>query len=100
MTFADSAKEPGNHMDRHAENKGGVVRYRSQWDSYFIVVRKVGDSEVTQDLYYCPWCGEKLPPSKADAWFDELEKAEIDPSKGDKIPSRYQDGTWWRDDES
>ncbi|MEM7780234.1 MAG: hypothetical protein AAF697_07595 [Pseudomonadota bacterium] len=46
-----------------------------------------------QQLFYCPWCGEKLPPSQRDRWFDELEAMGIDPNV-DPIPSAYQSGEW------
>lgn len=44
-------------------------------------------------LFYCPWCGDKLPPSQRDRWFDELEARGIDPNV-DPIPPEFQSGEW------
>ncbi|HEX8214122.1 MAG TPA: hypothetical protein VF582_01475 [Allosphingosinicella sp.] len=46
-----------------------------------------------QQLFYCPWCGERLPPSQRDRWFEELEALGIDPGS-DAIPEDYQSGAW------
>ncbi len=39
-------------------------------------------------LKHCMWCGSKLPNSRRDQWFDELEKQGIDPWEQD-IPIHY-----------
>jgi hypothetical protein len=82
-------------MDKHPENKGGVVQYNPQWRSYSLVVRDLGEATVTQDLYYCPWCGEKLAASLAQEWFESLARAGIDPNDANNIPPEYLDETWW-----
>ena len=46
-----------------------------------------------QLLFYCPWCGEKLPPSQRDRWYDELEARDINPNE-DTIPSEFQSAQW------
>lgn len=48
-------------------------------------------------LGFCPWCGQKFPTSLRDAWFDELEKREIDPY-AENIPAEFSDHRWYSHD--
>ena len=46
-------------------------------------------------IEYCPWCGRKLPSSKREKWFDELEKLGIeDPLCEEMIPQKYKNSCW------
>ena len=45
-------------------------------------------------IAFCPWCGQKLPDSLRDDWFDKLEQLGIDPY-GDKIPAELTDERWY-----
>jgi hypothetical protein len=46
-------------------------------------------------LAFCPWCGEKLPSSLRNEWFDELERRHIDPH-GKDIPTDFRDERWYK----
>jgi hypothetical protein len=46
-----------------------------------------------QLIYFCPWCGERLPPSKRDQWFDQLEAQGFDPLN-DQVPEPYKTAAW------
>lgn len=48
---------------------------------------------ASQCLFHCPWCGEALPPSQRDRWFDEIEALGLDPL-ADPLPPAYLDGAW------
>jgi len=76
------------HMERHRQNDWGSVEYDARFDDYWI---EAGGAR--QLLFYCPWCGEKLPRSQRDRWFDELEARGIDP-KVDPIPPEFQSAEW------
>ena len=76
------------HMDSHPQNDWGTVRYDSRFDVYWIPA-----GSAKQALFFCPWCGEKLPSSLRDRWFDELEAAGIDPATH-PIPEPYRTGAW------
>jgi len=52
-----------------------------------------GTSQI--ELFYCPWCGQKLPKSLRSEWFDELERLGIDPN-GDNIPAEFSDEHWYK----
>jgi len=80
-----------NHMLRHPENENGVVEYDPRFDEYSVAIP--GLESGGQCIYFCPWCGVKLPPSARDQWFDELETMGLDPLE-DEIPVEYQNGTW------
>ncbi|MGL4555190.1 MAG: DUF6980 family protein [Gemmataceae bacterium] len=45
-------------------------------------------------IYFCPWCGTRLPESLRDRWFVELEALGIDPN-GDEVPDRFRSSEWW-----
>lgn len=62
-------------MDRHPQNDWRTVRYDVRFDVYWV---PAGGAQ--QQLFFCPWCGEHLPPSQRDRWFDTLEAMGIDPT--------------------
>jgi len=78
----------GGHMHRHPQNDWRSVRYDARFDEYWIPA-----GGARQCLFHCPWCGEKLPPSQRDRWFDELEAMGLDPLS-DPIPEAYRTGEW------
>lgn len=52
---------------------------------------------VLQTIFYCPWCGEQLPQSLRDAYFDQLEPLDLDIcSPLSSFPRELRDDTWWR----
>ncbi|WP_395689740.1 DUF6980 family protein [Caenimonas koreensis] len=48
-----------------------------------------------KQLQFCPWCGTQLPTSLRDKWFDDLERAGIDPTEIESIPDKYSDQRWY-----
>jgi hypothetical protein len=79
-----------NHMKIHPENENDTVKYSRRWNEYSIDVNE----NIQQKIYYCPWCGEKLPNSHREKWFDNLEAMGIDPMN-DNIPEEFQDEAWY-----
>jgi len=71
-----------------------LLVYNEQFDEYGIPVRDGGPSMVTID--YCPWCGVKLPGSKRDLWFEELEAMGFDDPWEQDIPEEFKSDRWWR----
>lgn len=55
---------------------------------------------MSSDIYFCPWCGTKLPHNLADEWFAILaqEYNIIDPSAKDrhKVPLEFKTYEWWK----
>lgn len=86
--MGNSLPTAGDHMARHPQNAWGSVCYDPRFDLYWLPA-----GAAKQQLFFCPWCGERLPPSQRDQWFDELVALGIDPNV-DPIPSEFQTGAW------
>lgn len=80
--------ESCGHMDRHRQNDWQSIRYDARFDEYWIPA-----GGARQCLFFCPWCGGKLPESQRDRWFDALEAKGIDPL-ADEVPEEYRSGAW------
>ena len=69
---------------------------------YFPRVREYGiKTEQSENMvllmWYCPWCGQKLPDSLREKCAKELEKFGFSLFDED-IPDRYKTDVWWRED--
>lgn len=53
------------------EGEDKILEYVPKFNEYGINVKDGGTSHV--EIRFCPWCGERLPNSKRDEWFNELE---------------------------
>ena len=71
-----------------------LITQNKHFDEYEIANRH-GDSSVTT-IQYCPWCGVKLPESKRDRWFEELEAKGFDDPANQDIPDDYKTGAWYK----
>lgn len=89
-----SAEVERNHMDGHPQNAWNSVQYDARFDEYSV---QAGDA--LQSLFYCPWCGEKLPPTQRDRWFNEVEALGLD-AWHDELPERFRSAAWWKGDGS
>jgi hypothetical protein len=49
-----------------------------------------------QEIYFCPFCGTKLPGSLRDAWFERLDELALEP-EAPQLPIELQSDAWWRD---
>lgn len=82
-----------DHTDRH-ECPDCLIDYNSKFDEYGIIIHDSGSSVLTID--FCPWCGSKLPESRRDEWFDELEKIGITDPQEQTIPTKFITDEWYR----
>lgn len=57
-------------------------------------VRILDGGTSTLHIGYCPWCGQKLPASLRNSWFDKLESLGIDPY-GNSVPAEWSDESWY-----
>lgn len=69
------------------------IVYTARYREFGVRVLDGGTSTI--ELLYCPWCGQKLPESLRDRWFDELERRGIDPATGE-LPAEFTDDRWYR----
>jgi hypothetical protein len=72
-----------------------LVYYSEVFDEYGLIVHDGGSSYIS--INYCPWCGKKLPDSKRDKWFSELEALGYDSPLVQQIPIKYKTGEWRKD---
>ena len=70
-----------------------LVYWSEQFDEYGLIVHDGGSSYVT--IHYCPWCGNCLPDSKRDRWFEELETRGLDPDDPN-LPEKYRSSAWYK----
>ena len=60
------------------------------------------DAFTLGSLWYCPWCGTKLPKELGDEWVDTLyhEYGLKSPCEGDedadKVPEEFKSDKWWK----
>ncbi|WP_394354718.1 DUF6980 family protein [Aquipseudomonas alcaligenes] len=71
-----------------------LIKYSDKFNEYGIVIHDGGTSSIT--IKFCPWCGSRLPESKRDQWFDELEKLGYENPSEQEIPEKYKSGEWYR----
>ncbi len=71
-----------------------LIYYEPKFDEYGIIIHDSGKSYIK--IEFCPWCGKKLPVSKRDLWFEELEKLGIENPLEDEIPEDFNSDKWWR----
>jgi hypothetical protein len=79
------------------ENAGDkTIFYSKRFDEYMIPVSEGGLSGIC--IAYCPWCGQKLPESKRERWFEELDEIGIEFSLFDteQVPPSYLSDDWWK----
>lgn len=77
------------HADLH-QCDDAIILYNDKFNEYSIK-HKDGSSFV---IDFCPWCGEKLPKSQRDEWFDALEALGIDDPWEQEIPEAFKTGAW------
>lgn len=72
-----------------------MIYYDPIFDEYGLKIYDGGSSQIL--ILFCPWCGKKLPNSKKERWFEELEKLGYEDISRDNalIPSNYKSSKWW-----
>ena len=68
--------------------------YGDRFREYALIVRN--SPNVRKLIEFCPWCGEKLPGSVRDEWFERLEALGIEDWDDPRIPPEMHSGDWWR----
>ena len=99
MFCCDMMKEKVFYTNDSRLDENRIIFYSKRFDEYMIPIL-LGDCTSGICITYCPWCGTKLPESKRQRWFDELEKMGIEFSLFDteQIPPSYLSDDWWKND--
>ena len=80
------------------------VDYGRRFREYGILRANNGEyGMVQQRMFYCPWCGQKLPGSLRNEWFDAIEAIGLDDidifsdiERDPRIPEDMRTDAWWR----
>jgi len=73
------------------------IGYSNCLREYYIKLRR--SSAAIQEIFYCPWCGKKLPGSLRDEWFHILRSKYALENPADdkkKIPKEFRTDKWWK----
>jgi hypothetical protein len=71
-----------------------LISYLPKFDEYGLIVHGGGSSSIF--INHCPWCGEKLPESKRDLWFERLEALGYDNPSEQDIPNEFLTDEWYK----
>lgn len=85
------------YSSENFDNADTPIFFSRKFDEYGLKVLDGGSSSIL--ITHCPWCGQKLPESKRDQWFDEMEKLGIDPWT-ENVPDKYNTNEWFRERDS
>lgn len=69
-----------------------LVGYTPHLREHGLLIHDGGGSTV--EIRFCPWCGDRLPASLRDRFFEELAARGLSP--GDPRPAELRDDRWWR----
>ncbi len=89
---AEVSKVCEMHADRF-DCPDALVHYIPKFDEYGLIIHDGGTSSLL--ITYCPWCGQGLPESKRDQWFEVIEALGLEPASND-IPEEYRSDAWYR----
>lgn len=76
------------------DNVDTPIFYSKNFDEYCLKIMDGGNSSIS--IEFCPWCGEKLPESRREEWFDELEKLGIRNPWKESIPEKFRTDEWYK----
>ena len=69
-----------------------LIYYNEVFNEYGLIIHDGGESCCV--IEFCPWCGSKLPESKRDFWFNELEKLGYLSPFEQEIPEKFKSSKW------
>lgn len=67
--------------------------YSSKFREFGLAYADGGSSFLL--IAFCPFCGEQLPGSLRDEWFDSLEQLGLEPEDS-AVPEVFSSDRWWR----
>lgn len=82
-------------MDAGLKSGRDILEYNPRMREYYALCRN--DDGFT--LYYCPFCGTKLPESVRDLWFDNMRKVfgnKASDLREKDIPLEFRTDEWWK----
>lgn len=70
-----------------------LIHFTPKFREYGLIIHDGGTSTIC--ISFCPFCGEKLPESKRDEWFDHIEELGFKDFDDERIPESYQTEHWY-----
>ena len=96
-------------MEGALEEYGTPLRYIPYTRSYYMEYGTAFKNEetgeivfgVAEPLFYCPWCGIKLPKRLMQEWKTIVKKKfnvtdTLDKDELKKVPEEYMTEAWWK----
>ena len=80
-------------MERNLKEGETAIRYDAKFREYGIPVLDGGSSTIK--IIFCPWCGQKLPESFRDKWFEVLASKNLE-ADDPAIPEDMHSDVWWK----
>ena len=80
-------------MDFFLEEEKVAIYYDLCCRKYYI---RLYTSNGLQGIFYCPWCGQKLPQDLHDLYYATLDEMGYEPHD-ENIPEKYKTDEWWRE---
>lgn len=80
-------------MQTHLTSGEVAIEYSPKFREFGILYFDGGTSK--QCIYYCPWCGVKLPTSLRSTWFETIWSWDLEPDSPE-IPQEYLTDEWWK----
>lgn len=86
-------------MYYHATEENSLIKYNPEDRTYRFILHD--DSEGAYlALYYCPWCGKKLPKELGEEWCkvvkEELGLDYVFAEEWATLPEEYKTDKWWK----
>lgn len=88
-TFA--RRDNGEHEEIY-QSPDILIVCTSKFNEYGLIIHDGGESSI--QINYCPWYCQRLPVSKRDSWFEELENIGIEDFSEDHIPKKFKTDDW------
>lgn len=95
-----TAFTPCKELAENIADPSVPIGYASIFDEYYLA-RSGGES--WQLISHCPFCGVRLPRSRRDQFFEEVDRLGILYELGDdleRLPTAYRSDAWWRETDS
>lgn len=80
-------------MTSHLAGDDVPIVYSPRFREYGLRIMDGGSARQLID--YCPWCGQRLPDSLRDEWFERLARLGFEP-QDPGIPDDMETDAWWR----
>lgn len=86
-------------MNEYLQDKRIPIVYSPMFREYALPLGY--GSSAKQCLFFCPWCGSKLPSGLRDIFFEILEKEHgLEPNPeillDPRLPEEFKSDLWWK----